>query len=73
MKKNGFCSILLGKNINNKLIYAHPEICVHYVFQTTFKEDFLFCETLLTQTTTDEIRVLKELNHFFVENGLNWK
>jgi len=46
-------------------------VYVRYVFQTIIREKFLFCETLSTQTTADEI--FKKLNHFFVENGFNWK
>jgi hypothetical protein len=51
--------------------YAQLMVYVRYVFQTVIKEDCLFCEALSTRTTADEI--CKKLNHFFVENGLNWK
>lgn len=46
-------------------------VYVRYVFQTVIKEDLLFYEALLTRTTADEIS--KKLNHFFIENALNWK
>ncbi|XP_025423467.1 zinc finger BED domain-containing protein 5-like [Sipha flava] len=59
------------RRIENVSNYAQLMVYVRYVFQTVIKEDFLFCEALSTRTTADEI--FKKLNHFFVENGLNWK
>jgi len=70
VKNSDFFSIQLDEStdVSN---YAQLMVYVRYVFQTVIKEDFLFCEVLSTRTTADEI--FKKLNHFFVENGLNWK
>ncbi|KAL4130632.1 hypothetical protein QTP88_008053 [Uroleucon formosanum] len=70
VKNSDFFSIQLDEStdVSN---YAQLMVYVRYVFQTVIKEDFLFCEALSTRTTADEI--FKKLNHFFVENGLNWK
>lgn len=46
-------------------------VYVRYVFESTIKEDYLFCEALSIRTTADKI--FKNLNDFFTENGLNWK
>ncbi|XP_050066008.1 zinc finger BED domain-containing protein 5-like [Aphis gossypii] len=59
------------RKVENVSNYAQLMVYFRYVFQNSFKDDFLFCEALSTRTTADEI--FKKLNHFFVENGLNWK
>lgn len=46
-------------------------VYMRYICQTTIKEDFLFCETLLSRTTADEI--FKKLDNFIEENELHWQ
>nr|XP_022910374.1 zinc finger BED domain-containing protein 5-like [Onthophagus taurus] len=45
--------------------YAQLMVYVRYLFNTEIKEDYLFCTTLSTHTTADEI--FKNLNEFFEE------
>jgi len=42
---------------------------MRYIFKLKIKKDYLFCDALSTRATADKI--LKKLNHFFEENGLN--
>lgn len=49
------------------------QLCVYvrYIHGRHFEDEFLFCETLNTQTTTKEI--FSEVSRFFEEHDLNWK
>ncbi|KAF2362752.1 Ribonuclease H-like domain [Trinorchestia longiramus] len=43
---------------------------VHYIYQDRIKEEFLFCENLLTTTKGED--VFNIINSFFTKNRLDW-
>lgn len=51
-------------NLSQLLVY------VRYIYQNQIKEDILFCESLPSRITADEI--YNKINDFFTENRLEW-
>ncbi|XP_072380827.1 zinc finger BED domain-containing protein 5-like [Diabrotica undecimpunctata] len=70
VKSSDFFSIQLDES-TDVTNYAQLMVYVRYIHENkTIKEDYLFCEPLLTRTTADEI--FNKLDEFFAENGLDW-
>lgn len=70
IQQSDFFAIQLDESLD-VTNYVQLMVYVRYICQTTIKEDFLFCETLLSRTTANEI--FKKLDNFIEENGLHWQ